>query len=220
MLRALIIISAVFWFAGDASAQAGKNLEFWSSVWTQDSELHKAVVRISCRLDSITTATGSGCLVEGRDVITAAHVVDGACEIYVLFHDGSKIKAKMKSFNTERDLAILELAEDAPAGCIHSKISDADVEVGESVEVCGFSGGDGLRHFSAKVLGTDGDRVVMSGYVAQGDSGGPIFNHRGEVVSVVSGGCLWLKNQTVNGVAGAAKVTTPILGPAAKRISR
>lgn len=217
MARFLIIIAVLFALPTTANAQAGKTLELWSSVWTPDRELHKSVVYISCRLDSITTAAGSGCLVEGRDVVTAAHVVDGACEIYVLFHNGVKLKAKMKNFNTERDFAVLELSEDAPEEAVHSKISTDEVSAGDEVEVCGFSGNAGLRHFSSKVLGTDGDRIVMSGYVAQGDSGGPIFNDKGEVVSVVSGGCLWLKNQTVTGEAGAAKVTTPILGPVARK---
>lgn len=217
MARILIIIAVLFTLPATLSAQAGKNLELWSSVWTPDKEIHKSVVYISCRLDSITTCAGSGCLIEGREIVTAAHVVDGACEIYVLFHNGVKLKAKMKSFNTGRDFAILELSEDAPESAVHSKISTEEVAVGEEVEVCGFSGNSGLRHFSSKVLGTDGDRVVMSGYVAQGDSGGPIFNSKGEVISIVSGGCLWLKNQTVTGEAGAAKVTTPILGPVARK---
>jgi hypothetical protein len=217
MARVIFIILVLVLSAGTLNAQAGKSDKLWSDCWSEDKEHHKAVVGIWCRLDAITTSGGSGCLLEGKSVITAFHVVDGAQEIKVKFHDGTSAVAVLKRCYASDDLAFLELASEPPASCTHSKLSGNTPEIGDEVEVCGLSGGEGLRHFKAKFLGSDESRLVLSGYVAQGDSGGPIFNSSGEVISVVSGGCLWIRNKTVSGKAGGAKVTTPIIGPVAAK---
>jgi len=156
-------------------------------------------------------------MLEGKIAITAFHVIDGAKEIRVKFHDGTWSNAIIKNCHADADFAVLEVTGDIPSTCVRSKIASCSPECGDEVEVCGLSGGLGLRHFNVKVLGVDDNRVVLSGHVAQGDSGGPVFNSSGEVVSVVSGGAIWLKGKTVDGTPGGAKVTTPILGPSVTR---
>lgn len=213
----LLFIILVSFLPIHCFAQAGKSDPLWASSWTEEKEVHKAVVEIWCRLDPFTTTGGSGVLIGGKLAGTAFHVVDGAVEIKVKFHDGTSASARIKNCYADCDFATLEITGDVPATCASSKIAECLPEVGDDVEVCGFSGGSGLRHFSAKVLGTDGQRIVIAGYVAQGDSGGPVFNANGEVVSVVSGGSVWLQGKTVNGKLGGPKVTTPIAGPAVQK---
>jgi len=212
MARTLFII-IILCFQSIGLAQSGRNDKLWSDSWSEKKEIHKSVLEIQCRLDAITTSGGTGCLLEGKSAVTAFHVIDGAEEIRVKFHDGTWSNATIKSFDSATDTAFLEITGDIPESCVRSKLSPCPPECGDDVEVCGLSGGKGLRHFNVKVLGSDSKKLVLSGYVAQGDSGGPIFNVNGEVVGVVSGGSIWVRGKTVDGAVNGAKVTTPIVGP-------
>jgi S1-C subfamily serine protease len=140
---------------------------------------------------------GSGVLISPTQVFTAAHVVQAADRIEVAFPSGERIAARVTSSRPMQDVALLELAR-APTGVSPARVGDSDsVEVGEEVFVVGAPFGVShtltVGHISAKrtapgMFGGMGtmDLLQTDAAVNQGNSGGPMFNLRGEVIGIVS----------------------------------
>ncbi len=140
---------------------------------------------------------GSGVLVSPTQVFTAAHVVQVADRVEVVFPSGERVPARVVSSRAMQDVALLELAR-APAGATPVPLGDSDsVEVGEEIFVVGAPFGVShtltVGHVSAKRsapglfggLGTM-DLLQTDAAINQGNSGGPMFNMRGEVIGIVS----------------------------------
>lgn len=140
---------------------------------------------------------GSGVLVS-RDglVLTAAHVVQTADEIRVDFDGGEAIAARVVRSNPAADVAVLEL-ERVPAEAKVATLGDSDaMRVGDPVFVVGAPLGIPQTltagHISARrqpeTLATlsDAELFQTDASINQGNSGGPMFNMRGEVVGIVS----------------------------------
>jgi S1-C subfamily serine protease len=141
---------------------------------------------------------GSGVLIsEDGKVATAAHVVQTADEIMVQFISGEKIRARVAGSEPAADVALLQL-ERRPAVAQVAQLGDSDaVEVGDEVFVVGAPLGIThsltVGHISARRL----DDNFTSGFystevfqtdaaINQGNSGGPMFNMKGEVIGIVS----------------------------------
>jgi serine protease Do len=135
---------------------------------------------------------GSGFIVSANGLIlTNAHVVDGADEIKVKLHDRTEKDAKVIGIDKQTDVALLKIdATNLPA----VKIGNSEkIEVGEWVLAIGspFSMEYTATHGIVSALG----RQLDSNYVPfiqtdvpvnPGNSGGPLFNMRGEVVGINS----------------------------------
>jgi S1-C subfamily serine protease len=141
---------------------------------------------------------GSGVLIDGTQVMTAAHVVQTADLVEVQFVTGEAIYANVIASDPSRDLALLEL-EREPMDIVPARLGDSDVaDVGSQVFVVGAP--LGLTHsltvgyLSARrsgeaAGGTLADDVVIlqtDAAINQGNSGGPMFNMDGEVIGIVS----------------------------------
>ncbi len=141
---------------------------------------------------------GSGVLIapEGL-VLTAAHVVQTAERIEVLFSNGETLKARVVSSEPSADVALLEL-ESIPSNPIVSPLGDSDaVEVGDEIFIVGAPFGishtltvghiSGRRN-AAKLFGNFSLAELFQTDAAsnKGNSGGPMFNMNGEVIGVVS----------------------------------
>lgn len=143
-------------------------------------------------------ATGSGAVIEGMKILTAAHVVDRGLTFEVVYFDGSTATATLARLNSEQDIAVLKV-EKVANGVAVLKVAEKAPEDGSFVEVCGFGGGGGLRHFSGHVGVYSGDVLGVDACVIPGDSGGAVLNESGEVIGVVSGGMCWsLSKQAVS----------------------
>ncbi len=140
---------------------------------------------------------GSGVLIGPTRVFTAAHVVQAADEVQVVFPSGERIGARVVSSRSMQDVALLELAR-APRGVTPASLGNSDsVAVGEQVFVVGAPFGVShtltVGHVSARrtapgMFGGVGSIELLQTDAAinQGNSGGPMFNLRGEVVGIVS----------------------------------
>ena len=141
---------------------------------------------------------GSGVLIapEGL-VLTAAHVVQTAERIEVLFSNGEVLKARVVSSEPSADVALLEL-ESIPSEPIVSPLGDSDaVEVGDEIFIVGAPFGishtltvghiSGRRN-AAKLFGNFSlaELFQTDAAINKGNSGGPMFNMNGEVIGVVS----------------------------------
>ena len=162
----------------------------------------QSVVLISCQIQSSNfgqvikgESFGSGfILTENGYVVTNAHVVEGASAITVSTHAGEEMEAKLVGSDTTNDVAVLKVeAENLPAVTIGSS---ADLIVGDQVVAIGNPLGDltstmTVGYVSAKDrdVTTDGTTINMiqtDAAINSGNSGGPLFNMRGEVIGITT----------------------------------
>ena len=136
---------------------------------------------------------GSGFIVSPDGVIlTNAHVVDGADEVDVKLTDKREFTAKVLGVDKTTDIAVLKIAaRDLP----YVRIGDPKAtKVGEWVvaigQPFGFENTVTSGIVSAKSRSLPGDSYVpfiqTDAAVNPGNSGGPLFNLKGEVIGVNS----------------------------------
>lgn len=140
------------------------------------------------------SSLGSGFVIDGTEglVVTNNHVIDGADEIIVNFHDGSKLKVdKVIGRDTKTDLALLKVTPKKPLTAVGFG-SSANLKVGDWVMAIGNPFGLGgsvtVGIISAKQrdinAGPYDDFLQTDAAINKGNSGGPLFNMDGQVVGV------------------------------------
>ncbi len=140
------------------------------------------------------SSLGSGFVIDGKEglVVTNNHVIDGAEEIVVNFHDGTKLKVdKIIGKDTKADLALLKVTPKKPLDDVKFG-SSAAIEVGDWVLAIGnpfgLGGSVSVGIISAKSRdinsGPYDDYLQTDAAINKGNSGGPLFNMKGEVVGV------------------------------------
>lgn len=159
---------------------------------------------------------GSGVILsQDGYIITNNHVVHGATQVKVRLTDGNEYEAKIVGMDAKTDIAVLKVeAEGLPAVVV----GDSDgIEVGEPV----IAVGNPLGRLGGSV--TSGivsalDRTItvgneemhllqMDAAVSPGNSGGGLFNERGELIGIVnakSGG------ENTEGIGFAIPVNTAV----------
>ena len=140
-----------------------------------------------------TQGFGSGFIVEANGVIlTNAHLVEGADEVRVRLPDRREFKGKVVGTDKLTDIAVVKIdAKDLPV----VKLGDPqNVRVGEWVVAIGSPFGfentvtAGIISATARSLpeGTYVPFIQTDAAVNPGNSGGPLFNMRGEVIGINS----------------------------------
>ncbi|GJG94524.1 DegQ family serine endoprotease [Cupriavidus pauculus] len=136
---------------------------------------------------------GSGFIVSSDGLIlTNAHVVDNATEVTVKLTDRREFKAKVLGSDPQTDIAVIRIdAKDLPT----VKLGDpSKIRVGEPVLAIGspygFENTVTAGIVSAKSRSLPDDTYVpfiqTDVAVNPGNSGGPLFNQRGEVIGINS----------------------------------
>src|SRR6185503_101723 len=136
---------------------------------------------------------GSGFIVEsGGVILTNAHVVEGADEVRVRLSDRREFKGKVLGVDHASDIAVVKI--DA-AGLPVAKLGDpAKLRVGEWVLAIGSPFGFdstatvGIVSATSRSLpdGTYVPFIQTDAAVNPGNSGGPLFNTKGEVIGITS----------------------------------
>jgi len=142
------------------------------------------------RLQSDSVGSGFFCDTAGN-IITNAHVVEGASKILVTLSSGKVVTAKIVSIHPKVDLALLKITP--PYSLQKARIGDSStVEVGEWVLAVGNPFGLGRTVTVGIVsgkgrflgLGPDDNFIQTDASINPGNSGGPLFNMVGEVIGV------------------------------------
>jgi serine protease Do len=135
---------------------------------------------------------GSGFIIDPAGyVVTNNHVIENSDEIDVILSDGTTMPAKLIGRDTDVDLALLKIDAKAPLQAVPFANSD-EAQVGEWVMAIGNPFGLGgtvtagiisarNRDISA---GSFDDFIQTDAAINRGNSGGPLFNLRGEVVGI------------------------------------
>lgn len=140
-----------------------------------------------------TRGQGSGFIVSADGIIlTNAHVVRDAKEVTVKLTDRREFKAKVLGSDPKTDVAVLKIAASNLPVVVFGKTSD--LKVGEWVLAIGSPYGF-ENSVSAGVVSAKGRALPDDSFVPfiqtdvavnPGNSGGPLFNARGEVVGINS----------------------------------
>lgn len=127
---------------------------------------------------------GSGVLLDETHVLTCFHMLSKPSdELTVYTYDGRYIKAHPAQVDVAHDLAVLVL--ESTATVFFTPVFADGVEVGEPVMAIG--NGLGSMSMCAKqgiVSGVEKYYVLSDVRINHGDSGGPWFNEKGEIVAI------------------------------------
>src|SRR4051812_23759392 len=142
------------------------------------------------------TATGTGFAVDkDGNIVTAAHVVDGASSITVTFQDGTTRPAKLLGKDDATDVAVLKV--DASGLTLHPLAlgSSAALGAGDDLAVIGDPFGYQRSISTGIVSGLDRTIQAPNGFTVAhaiqtdaamnpGNSGGPVFTADGKVIGI------------------------------------
>jgi serine protease Do len=136
-------------------------------------------------------AAGSGFIISADGyIVTNNHVVENADKVTVVFDNGDEVSAKVVGTDEKTDLAVVKI--DGKTDLPFVKLSEEEPRVGEWVVAVGnpFGLGGTVTAGIVSARGRDiqgssyGDFLQIDAAVNTGNSGGPDFNLKGEVVGV------------------------------------
>jgi S1-C subfamily serine protease len=146
---------------------------------------------------NVSIATGSGFLFGSQDyIITNYHVVKGTSELKVKFLNEEMIDATIVAKDTQNDVAILKISKSPSIQTSEIKFADSSmVRMVDEVFTIGYPSIQimGLRpkytrgEISALTGIKDDPTVFQTSVPIQpGNSGGPLFNEKGEVIGLTT----------------------------------
>lgn len=150
-------------------------------------------------LQDAQRVSGSGVIIEGRRILTNAHVVRNASQIYVQPHQSSDmLEARVAGFAPGIDLAVLELEDPTFfEGRGHVEIDGDLPHVKDKVSVYGYPMGGSELSVTEGIVSrieytgyygpTTGMRVQVDAALNPGNSGGPAFVN-GRMIGLVFSG--------------------------------
>jgi S1-C subfamily serine protease len=148
--------------------------------------------------DGYDDAYGTGFVIAsgswGSDILTAAHVVDGAWDLTATIDNRTKLPAKILKVNDDKDLALLRVMRPNLPPLVIPHARDLSGELGRDVAVIGYPVPD---EFEDEKLGLAtsiatgvlsslrNDAVEVALPIIPGESGGPVFLvDSGEIIGV------------------------------------
>ncbi len=146
---------------------------------------------------SASEGLGSGVIISKDGLIlTAAHVVESANEVVVKLQNETTLKADVLSSSSAGDVALIKL-RNPPSNLIAVKPGDSETtKIGEQILIIGAPLGLehslSVGHVSRKMKKNMITNGEMAGFIQtdasinHGNSGGPMFNMKGELIGIVS----------------------------------
>jgi len=153
--------------------------------------------------------TGTGFLISSSGYIaTSYHVIKNADSIYIENQKIGTVKAAMLFSDAASDVSLLKVESEklVSLGSLPYTIGTKEASLGEDVFTLGFPR-DEIVFGEGSISASTGYRQDSNAYqisvpVNPGNSGGPLFNVRGDVVGIISG----LQTET-SGTAFATKAS-------------
>jgi S1-C subfamily serine protease len=143
-------------------------------------------------------ATGSGFVIDNSgDILTNAHVVDGAVKVTVQFSDSKTVTAKIVGKDTSSDLALLKVSPDGLDLKPLELGSAKDVQVGDPTIAIGNPFGldrtlttGVVSALQRRIQAPNGfairDVIQTDAAINPGNSGGPLLDAAGRVIGINS----------------------------------
>ena len=161
-----------------------------------------SVVAITCTVRTTSSgqtyeakSSGTGFIItENGYIVTNHHVIDGATKITVTLADGTQYAATLVGSNSTNDVAVIQAAavglQPVTLG------SSSAMQVGDQVVAIGNALGELTASLTVgyvsgidRDVSTDGTVINMiqtDAAINSGNSGGPLFNAKGEVIGITT----------------------------------
>ncbi len=163
------------------------------------SNSEEGVVRVNVQRaeeNLIPTGVGSGFVFDKKgNIITNAHVVEGATKVVVTFLDGRSYNAEIIGVDNFTDIAVIKVNADLSLLQPLSLGDSSNLQVGEPIAAIGnpfgLSGSmtSGIVSQLGRLLPSGSgysipDVIQTDAAINPGNSGGPLLNMRGEIVGI------------------------------------
>ena len=161
-------------------------------------QVSPAVVNIIVKsetTESVTEGQGSGFIIDpSGELVTNYHVIEGGTSIEVEFNNGERFPADIVGTDPETDLAVLKINSERMFKTVNFHKGD-ELRIGDWVVAIGNPFGIGQSTSFGIISAIGRERVESGAYVDYiqtdatintGNSGGPLFNPKGDVVGVNS----------------------------------
>ena len=185
------------------------------------ARLANSIVTISSQVEEAFTdgeATGTGVVITSDgEIITNAHVVDGATEVRVRFAgDTEPVMARVLAADIGNDLALLKVNATNLVAATFAK--PGSVRVGDQVVAIGYAlaldGGPSVTTGIVSALkrtiftesGALNSLIQTDAAISSGNSGGPLANMRGEVIGINTAVARGDGNSAANNIGFAISV--------------
>jgi S1-C subfamily serine protease len=150
---------------------------------------------------------GTGFLVDGKGyLVTNAHIIRNSRNIAVINNKGEEFKAIVLKTDNARDIAILKIEDKnfKPVASLPYGFLKTVNDMAEPIYTLGYPRNDIVysEGYLSAITGFNGDTLSCQLGIAanRGNSGGPVFNHDGEVIGIIS-----TKETEAEGVAFAIR---------------
>ena len=166
--------------------------------WSEPAEHHKSIVRIHTGVQNGRKTDwymGTGVItavVNGKyQILTCSHVIHDGIKLVVRFSDGTistegEILKELSSSTSDSALISMSIPENSRLKPV--QVATNAPTMNEVVECCGYGGSsNGLRTFYCEAGPmTSRQRTIVYQSFAPGDSGGPVFNDKQELIGLMS----------------------------------
>lgn len=178
-------------------------------------QMYQEAIKMKSEAESKPTMwSGTGFALAENHIVTNYHVVEEAKNIYIQGINGdfnNKYKASVVATDKFNDLAILKVDGANISTSIPYSVNTTTSEVGEEVFVLGYpltsTMGDEIKLTTGIISSKSGFQGDMSLYqisapIQPGNSGGPLFDSKGNIIGIVSA-----KHQGAENVGYAIKTS-------------
>lgn len=153
-----------------------------------------SVVAVTCTMSG-GSSVGSGFVIsQDGYIVTNYHVVEGASSVKVTLVNGTKYTCEIKGFDATNDIAVLKadatgLSPVTIGKSGELKVGDPVVAIGNALGELSFSLTAGNISGVNREITTEGTILNMlqtDAAINSGNSGGPLFNAKGEVIGITT----------------------------------
>ena len=139
---------------------------------------------------------GSGVIISSDGyVLTNTHVIDDGDSAKVVLYDGSEYEAKLVGYDAQSDIAVIKIEAEGLTAAEFA--SSSGLRVGNSVAAIGNPLSPDLRLTMTRGIisalnreisynGTVMSLIQTDASINEGNSGGPLFNDRGQVIGITN----------------------------------
>jgi len=195
-LAGTLVGSLLLWPPGPADAQTVR--EVFQKVVPSVAVIRARGRDVEAGGETRFAETGSGVLIsaDGK-VMTAAHVVHSMDEITVEFLGSEKVTAKVVASEPAADLSLLQLDQVPKGAKVAPMANSSTMQVGDPVIIVGAPYGLSYSLSAGLISARWAPNTVYKtmplaeffqtdATINTGNSGGPMFNMKGEVIGIVS----------------------------------
>ena len=159
-------------------------------------EIYTEVVRSGGRMGQfVTEGAGSGVIITSAGYIaTNNHVIDGAKKITVKLKNGKEYEAALIGRDSQTDLAVLKITASGLQPAVYGNsdklvVGELAVAIGNPLGQLGGTVTEGIISALSRSIDIDGYMMTLlqtSAAVNPGNSGGGLFNDRGELIGIIN----------------------------------